>query len=216
MSNPTITAGDILYQDKHIIAVKKPAGLMVEPDKYGHPNAVEQVLALLPHPPKKLKGGLGVFYRLDRPVSGILIFALKNSALKDLNHQVESRTIKKVYRAEVEGKMEKESGVWNWSLDRTEDRKRAIVSEKGKKSETRWKVIERGFNSTILEIQITTGRFHQIRAHAAKAGFPIVGDEIYGSNVRKAHGIRLHAYSYAFDHPADHKRMILIADNFNF
>lgn len=210
MNDPVITHSDILYQDKYVIAVHKPAGLMVEPDSHGHPNAVDQVLGLLTHPPR-IKSGLGVVYRLDRPVSGVLIFALTPMALKSLNEQIRQGRVRKIYRAEVEGNISGEKGIWDTPLRRSEDRKTAIPSSTSDKQAqdalTRWKVLDRKRDSTLLEIQIETGRFHQIRAHASSAGHPVIGDTTYGGTRTEGPGIRLEAVEYVFEHPKSGERV---------
>lgn len=206
MSN-SISAEDILYQDAYIIAVDKPAGLMVEPDRFGHENAVDQVLKLLQKKPK-LKGGLGVLYRLDRPVRGVLIFALTPLALKELNKQIENRQITKIYRARLEGILTEKSGEWRWPLTKDAVNKKGVIDEKsGKPSSTKWKVLAEENPFTDIEIKLNTGRYHQIRAHAAFAGFPIVGDTHYGASTSCNEGIALIAQSYSFTHPITQKRM---------
>ncbi len=196
-----LTENDILYQDNYILAIHKPAGLMVEPDKFGNPNAVELALKLLAYKPK-MKGGLGVVHRLDRPVEGVLIFALRPAALKNLQLQIQQKTVTKTYTALLEGEIEGESGNWIWPLGRSADRKSATEDHTaaGKPAKTHWRVIERKSDCTLVELNITTGRFHQIRKHAALSGHPIAGDVQYGSK-QKMDSICLQSSSYEFSHP---------------
>lgn len=205
-----ISKADILFQDNYLIAVHKPSGLMVEPDAHGNPNAVEQVLKLLPHPPK-IKGGLGVVHRLDRPVSGVLIFAIRPAALKELQEQIRSRKVRKNYIAEVEGIIQEDSGSWAWPLGRTKDKKLATEdrSKKGQQALTKWKVVERRRSSTLLSISLHSGRFHQIRAHASLAGHPILGDGRYGAKVLKDHSIHLASSEYSFKHPISDEQITI-------
>lgn len=195
-----LTKSDILYADSYLIAVYKPAGLMVEPDKFGNPNAVDQVLTLLDKKPK-LKGGIGVVYRLDRPVSGVLVFALTPLALKNMNEQVALKKVVKIYRARLEGELAEKAGSWKANIDRSSDRKTAIITPKGQRAVTHYKVVGISNGMTDVEIRLETGRFHQIRAHAAHAGHPIVGDVTYGAQAISSEGILLEASEYRFTHP---------------
>lgn len=214
MSNKVIAKEDILYQDNYIIAVDKPHGLMVEPDQHGNPNAVDQVLKLLKHPPK-MKGGLGVVYRLDRPVGGVLIFALRPQALKNLQEQMQKGQITKMYTALVEGEIREDSGKWTFRLRKDPAQKKSIQGElnqkDAKEAVTQWKVLERSGSTTLLDIRLKTGRFHQIRAHASIAGYPIVGDDKYGSNTKlmNLNQIALIASSYSFSHPNSGEKMTI-------
>lgn len=202
---------DILFEDAYLIAVNKPCGLMVEPDAHGHPNAVQEATGLLAYPPK-IKSGLGVTYRLDRPVSGVLIFAKTPMALKSLNEQIAQKRIQKEYLALVEGVIEENNGEWKTPIMRSPDRKKAIpgTGKSAQSAVTKWKVVKRRENSTLLDIRLITGRFHQIRFHASNAGHPIVGDDLYGA--KTAYGtnsIALHAHSYGFHHPKTNEKMVL-------
>lgn len=197
-----LSKADILYEDAYIIAVNKPAGLIVEPDKFGNPNLVQQVEALLEHAPK-IKSGLGVVHRLDRVVSGVILFAKTPMALKSLNDQIAKRRTKKIYRAWVEGQILEKKGRWEQALGRTSDRKKASLTGPDLKDAlTSWKVLEFDGNRTQLELEIKTGRFHQIRAHCAFNGHPIIGDDAYGSSTKfSKEGIALQSFSYTFTHP---------------
>lgn len=215
MSSERLTREQILYEDAYIIAVDKPAGLMVEPDAHGHPNLVQQIEKILEHKPR-IRSGLGVVHRLDRVVSGVIVFAKTPMALKSLNEQIANRNVKKVYRAWVEGKMEGESGKWDMPLGRSVDRKRASKEGLGLKSAiTLWKVLRFEDDKTALELDLKTGRFHQIRAHCAFNGHPIIGDATYGSTLSNTgNGIALHSFSYTFTHPKSGEKMTISSKNY--
>lgn len=216
MSSERLTREQILYEDAYIIAVDKPAGLMVEPDAHGHPNLVQQVEQILEHKPK-IKSGLGVVHRLDRVVSGVILFAKTPMALKSLNEQIANRKVKKIYHAWVEGLLEGKSGKWDMPLGRSLDRKRA--SNEGlelKRATTFWKVLQTEGNRTKLELDLKTGRFHQIRAHCAFNGHPIIGDATYGSTQSSTgNGIALHSFSYTFTHPKSGEKMTISSNNYD-
>lgn len=182
---------------------------MVEPDKFGNPSVVRQTELLLEKKPK-MKTGLGVVHRLDRPVSGVLVFAKTPMALKSLNEQIRNRSVQKEYMALVSGQLTG-SGKWTQSLRRSTDRKRAEICEDAGKdcqsAETRWKVSAHLSDQTLLTIQLKTGRFHQIRMHASANGHPIFGDEIYGGHSWKNTGIALHSSRYSFEHPKTGSRI---------
>ncbi|NVK28215.1 MAG: RluA family pseudouridine synthase [Flavobacteriia bacterium] len=206
-----LTKADILYEDAYLIAINKPAGLMVEPDKFGNPNAVQQTESLLERKPK-MKAGLGVVHRLDRPVSGVLLFAKTPMALKSINEQIRNRSVKKEYTALVTGVLTG-SGKWTQSLRKSADNKRSeICEETGKgcqSAETRWKATISSASETLLSIQLKTGRFHQIRAHCSANGHPIVGDEAYGGKAWNSGGIALHSSRYSIFHPKTGERLTI-------
>ncbi|NVK05371.1 MAG: RluA family pseudouridine synthase [Flavobacteriia bacterium] len=215
MSSERLTKEQILYEDAYIIAVDKPAGLMVEPDAHGHPNLVQEIERIMQHKPK-IKSGLGVVHRLDRVVSGVIVFAKTPMALKSLNEQIANRKVKKIYHAWVEGQLEGKSGKWDMPLGRSFDRKRA--SKEGlelKAATTFWKVLNFEGNRTMLELDLKTGRFHQIRAHCAFNGHPIVGDTSYGStHSYTGNSIALHSFSYTFTHPKSGEKMTITSNNY--
>lgn len=196
----------ILYIDKYIVVVDKPHGLMVEPDRHGYPNVVEEVQKRLPLHSLKIKKGLGVTYRLDRPVGGVLVFALTKKALVSINSQIENRSISKTYEALVEGSVAEENGTWENHLSRSENQKKAVVTDSpsatSKPALAHWKKLEEYENITRISIDLKTGRFHQIRAQAAHWGHPIVGDHTYGARPSKEQSqIALIAKNYTLEHP---------------
>jgi 23S rRNA pseudouridine1911/1915/1917 synthase len=176
----------VLYEDNHLIAVYKPAGVLVQGDITGDPCLMDEVKEYLKkkyHKPGNVF--LGLLHRLDRPVSGIVLFARTSKAAARLSEQIRNHKIKKIYQAEVLGKMPKKSGTLINYIKKDEARKVAVVSDKPdkqrQKAELIYTVLKEERNYSLLEIELKTGRFHQIRAQLAHAGHPIKGDVKYGA-----------------------------------
>ncbi len=170
----------ILYEDNHLIVVYKPAGVLVQPAVKGGESLIEQTKAYLKK--KYNKPGnvfLGLVHRIDRPVSGIVLFAKTSKGASRISEQFREHQIKKTYSALVIGKLEPSKGILRHSLMKDEDRKIAKISEEGKESELYYETIKSSGSLSLLKIQPITGRFHQIRAQLAHAGHPIVGDTKY-------------------------------------
>jgi 23S rRNA pseudouridine1911/1915/1917 synthase len=176
---------DILYEDKHLIVVNKQPGLVVHPAP-GHSSGT-LVHGLLYHCPdlEGIGGEIrpGIVHRLDKDTSGTLVVAKNAVALQHLAGQFKSRKIKKDYLALVHGEMQADSGTISLPVGRhPTDRKRmSTASRKSRGAETTWQVKERFRSATMIDINLKTGRTHQIRVHCAAIGHPIVGDTVYGS-----------------------------------
>lgn len=207
---------DILYEDKDLLIVNKPAGLLT------HPSAGERrytlVNALLHHCGKRLSGiggeqRPGIVHRLDKDTSGILMVAKHDDSHKDLARQIQERKVEKHYITLVRGMMKSSTGSIEAPLLKSQIRGRNKVmispNKKAKDSLTHFKVIETfGDQYSLLEVQIITGRMHQIRVHLAAINHPVVGDELYGQNKTNSwfedHGLKrqfLHAFRLRFQHP---------------
>lgn len=175
----------VLYEDNHLIAVYKPAGILVQKGEgEGHDdNTLYWQVKLLIKERDKKPGNvfLGVLHRLDRPVSGIVLFAKTSKGAARLSEQFRERTIKKFYHAVVEGKMSPPSGTLVHRLGKDETVRRAEVVEDGDVAELDYETVKAGEKYSLLKIELKTGRFHQIRAQLSASGHPIVGDAKYGS-----------------------------------
>lgn len=203
---------NILYSDKDILVVEKPAGMAVQTRKLTERDLVSEIKNHLSREYKKADPYLGIVHRLDQPVRGLLVFALNEKAASALSRQISSHSFNKCYLALVEG-LVKDSGGWVTLTDyliKDKDNTARITDkdERGaKKAELRYKIVstDREAGVTLLEAELITGRFHQIRAQLSNMGYPIVNDVKYGACKVKAlnneRTIALCAYKLSFEHP---------------
>jgi len=174
---------DIIYEDEHLIVINKQPGLVVHPAP-GHYRGT-LVNGLLYHCPglKEIGGKLrhGIVHRLDKNTSGALVVAKNEVAHNNLALQFKSRKIKKRYLAIVHGKIESDSGSISLPIGRhpIDRKKMSTISRKTRSAETSWKVMERFCEATLLEINLKTGRTHQIRVHCSAINHPVLGDSVY-------------------------------------
>jgi 23S rRNA pseudouridine1911/1915/1917 synthase len=178
---------EILYKDNHIVVVNKPAGMVVYPSA-GHSH--ETLMNALLYHCRKLAtvGGPlrpGVVHRLDKDTSGVMVIALNDESYYNLVEQFKHRTIKKKYIALIYGNLIEDQGEITLMVGRSEsDRKKMSTRvRRGREAVTKWSVIERFRNATLIEVRLRTGRTHQIRVHFASIGHPVLGDRMYGKKV---------------------------------
>ena len=206
---------EVLYQDRYLAAVVKPAGMVVHPAA-GNPDGT-LVNALLYHLDSLSGIGgekrPGIVHRLDKDTSGVMLAAKCDEAHLSLSRQWAEHTVEKHYRAVVWGHMGGKEGRIDKPIARSKtDRKKMAVDPAGREAVTLWKVLKEYPRSTLLDVRILTGRTHQIRVHMASLGHPVLGDPIYGKNhVKEAPRLMLHAFSITFDHPATGERMTFTA-----
>ena len=197
----------VVYEDNHIIIVNKTASEIVQGDKTGDTPLSETVKQYLKE--KYSKPGnvfIGVTHRLDRPVSGLVVFAKTGKALSRLNEMFKNSEVKKTYWAVVKNLPREEEGELENYLVRNEKQNKSYAYDKevpgSKKAILRYRIIGRSQNYYLLEVDLKTGRHHQIRCQLAKMGSPIKGDLKYGSPRSNPDGsICLHARSIRFVHP---------------
>lgn len=197
----------ILYEDNHLLAVNKPADLLVQGDRTGDPTLLDLARAYLKH--RYDKPGnvyLGLVHRLDRPVTGVVLFARTSKAASRLSRQFRAGTVVKFYLVVVEGAPEPAAGELSHELAGSGDargvtRVSPSVFEGSKSARLRYRVIGRAARRSLLEVELLTGRRHQIRAQLAAAGWPILGDRKYGARQPAPPGIALHASRLEFAHP---------------
>lgn len=207
-----------LYEDNHIIIVRKEAGEIVQGDKTGDTPLSETVKAYLKE--KYSKPGnvfCGVVHRIDRPVTGVVLFAKTSKALTRLNEMLKKGEIHKTYWALVEGKRkDKEGEIESWLLSDGRTNKTKVVAPDtpgAKYSKLKYKVIAEGDRYSILEVTLLTGRKHQIRVQLSSTGTPIKGDLKYGarrSNI--GGGISLLAKRIEFIHPVSKQPVAVETD----
>lgn len=189
----------ILFEDKSIIAVNKPAGLPVHPDKTGDSSLMEQVAA-------HTNTSVHLLHRVDRPVSGVVLFAKRPKATKSLSEQFQRRTVWKTYLAIVKNKPEAEKDKLVDFLTKDNKRHKAILSDEevknSQKAVLNYEYVASSDHYHLLKIGLETGRYHQIRAQLAAIGCPIKGDVKYGfKRGNKDRSINLHAWKINFRHP---------------
>jgi len=208
---------EILYEDNHLIAVFKRSSDLAQSDKTGDSPLENDVKAYIAR--KYNKPGevfLGIVHRLDRPVSGVLLFARTSKALERLNEMFRTRQMKKIYYAIVKERPPLEEGTLKNYLKKNETQNKSYVYDnevKGsKEASLSYKIIGRSERFYLLEIELHSGRHHQIRAQLAKAGCPVKGDLKYGFQRSNEDGsISLFARRLEFIHPVKKEPVIITA-----
>lgn len=194
---------NILFEDRYLLAISKPAGLIVEKNQYEEDTLEDRVESYLwtKKPPF-----VGIVHRLDRVTSGVIIFAKKPSILKNLNRQFETRKIKKCYRALTSPCPAPNRFVLEHFHGKDLQKKKAIIKDHSfpgsKPCKLSYTVKNNMADDALVEVWLHTGRYHQIRAQLAHMGWPIKGDIKYGATVPyEKQGIALHAHKLQFLHP---------------
>lgn len=204
----------ILSETPQWIAVNKPAGLLVEHSQWGYPSVEDEVMAHVSTQTRK--PFVGIVHRLDRAVSGALLLAKKKQALKDLNEQFRLHTVKKQYWALVENVPEQSAATLSGWLWKDQQNKKAILYDYQTPGALACSLEYRTLQTTAagawLEIDLHTGKFHQIRVQLAAIGCPIIGDEKYGAKqLYMPDAIALHACRLVFADPITHEKVIITA-----
>jgi RluA family pseudouridine synthase len=224
---------DILYEDSELIAVNKPAGLLITPDRWdrGLPTLQDMLREYLRKNESAQHPNLRVIHRLDKDTSGVIVLAKSVKAQSYVSKQFEKGEVSKTYHAIVRGVIPNNEGIINLPL--TESGKKPgtmITHNKGKKSITLYTVLERFQNFTLVEANPLTGRTHQVRVHLTAAGYPLAIDPIYGSSdpvylsqfkkdFKTKEGpekpvinrLPLHAFRLSFKEPIEEKTVVLEA-----
>lgn len=196
-------AFQVLYEDNHLLGVFKPIGVPCQQAQPGVATILDIAKQYLIEKYQKPGNAfVGLIHRLDQPVSGVLLLAKTSKGASRLSEQFRTRSVEKVYRAWVQGVPPKPAG----SLVRE-----ATADEKSMSLE--YRVLQKKTQHSLLEITLGTGRKHQIRQQLAEAGFPIVGDTLYGAKPHKRGEIMLVAYRLEYDHPTQKNRLTLELPN---
>lgn len=198
---------DILYEDRDILIINKPKGMVVHPAAGHYEDTV--VNAVMYHCKGELSGinGImrpGIVHRIDKDTTGSLIICKNDEAHSKVAELLKNHDITRKYRAIVCGRVNADSGTIDAPIGRHPiDRKRMAVNENGKRAVTHYKVLERFDRYTYVECQLETGRTHQIRVHMASIGYPLLGDSVYSNHKSpyKLDGQALHAMTIGFKHP---------------
>jgi 23S rRNA pseudouridine1911/1915/1917 synthase len=195
----------VIFCDNHLLVVSKSAGISTQPHAANEPNLLDQAKAWLK---KEYQKSGNVFlepvHRLDKPVSGLVLLARTSKALSRLHEMMRQHLIEKTYFAWVEGKLPQESGVLEHYLFHDEHRARVVDPShfEAKLARLRYVQIDQRHDRSLVEIQLETGRYHQIRAQFAASGNPILGDQKYGSTTPwKKEEIALHHGRMKLPHP---------------
>ena len=205
----------ILWEDNHLLIVNKPAGMLVQGDITGDRClkdwAEEDVARRFRKPGKAF---IGLPHRLDRPTSGLVVLAKTSKALARMNAVFSGRDIQKTYWAIVEGHVDPPNGRLVHHLVRDGKTKKSFVSQRPDAQEAilRYQILEKGDRYSLVEIDLETGRHHQIRVQLQAIGHPIKGDLKYGSKRSNPDGgIHLHARRISFIHPVSQERIEVLA-----
>ncbi|VHB05624.1 RluA family pseudouridine synthase [Streptococcus pyogenes] len=207
---------DIIYEDDALAIINKPQGMVVHPSA-GHPSGT-MVNALMYHIKdlSSINGVVrpGIVHRIDKDTSGPLMVAKTDAAHQALAEELKAKKSLRKYLAIVHGNLPNDRGLIEAPIGRSEkDRKKQAVTAKGKEAVTRFTVLERFGDYSLVELQLETGRTHQIRVHMAYIGHPVAGDPLYGPRkTLSGHGQFLHAKTLGLTHPMTGKEMIFTVE----
>jgi len=216
-TNLNLIESEILYEDNHLIIINKQTGVLVQGDITGDLSLFEIVKDYLKKKYKK-KGNvfLGLVNRIDRPTSGIVIFAKTSKALSRMNKKLRNREIKKIYWLIISNKFHSNYGeIKGWFKKNKKQNKSYLWDEEVKNSKygsLLFKKLKNLDNYSLVEVELITGRHHQIRCSFSKIGYPVLGDLKYGSKrSNKDGGIYLHSKEVEFTHPVSEKKIVIKA-----
>ena len=210
-------ASQILFEDNHLLVINKKVGQLVQGDKTGDESLLDSIKNFIKVRDNKPGNVfLGLVHRIDRPTSGLVIYSKTSKALSRLTQMVKNREIKKTYWAVVAKEMISPSQRLVHYLKKSEENNKAIIftkpTEGAKEAILTYHLIKSLDNYLLLEIDLETGRHHQIRAQLSKAGVPIKGDLKYGSpRSNPDGGINLHARKLEFIHPVTKENIEITA-----
>ena len=196
----------ILYEDNHIIVVYKFSGILSQSDSTKDLDMVSIVKTYLKdryHKPGNVY--LGLVHRLDRPVKGVMVFAKTSKAAARLSEQIRNGQMHKKYYAVVEGILKEKEGILENKIEKIDNKKVLIDTPNGKEARLEYKVLKEKDNLSLVDINLLTGRYHQIRLQFSSRNHPLYGDTLYGSKYKG--DLALISYSLSFIHPITKEKM---------
>lgn len=207
---------DIIYEDNHLIAVNKRAGELVQGDQTGDTPLPDLLKAYIKE--KFNKPGevfLGVIHRLDRPTTGVVLFARTSKGLERMNAKFKNRQTQKRYWALVEGKVTENGSLTHYLKKNAKTNKAQVFGRpepEAKEAKLTYRILNAGDRYTLVEVDLHTGRHHQIRAQFSAIGHPIKGDVKYGARrAERDKSICLHARDLSFEHPTTKEPVMIVA-----
>jgi 23S rRNA pseudouridine1911/1915/1917 synthase len=201
----------VAYEDEHLLVVDKPAGVVVHPAPGHSDGTLSQALAA-----RGAQGGEawrpGIVHRLDKETSGLLVVAKSEQVHRALQRQIRAREVTRAYLALVDGRPPSRSGTIDAPIGRDRKHRTAVSTrtDRPRSARTHFETLEDMPRSTLLSVRLETGRTHQIRAHMAEIGHPVLGDREYAGRAAERLGLErqfLHSAQLEFDHPVDGRRM---------
>jgi len=205
---------DIVYQDEHIVIINKKPDMVIHPAAGHHSGTLVNAIMYHIKDLSTISGVIrpGIVHRLDKNTSGLIIVAKTNEAHLKLTEMFKDKTIKKTYLAICKGNLKnKEDRIENQIGRDSKDRKKmTVVRDNGRTAITNYKVIDEVEYFSLLEIDLETGRTHQIRVHMRYLNHSILGDDVYGKPSKKANRQMLHAYKLEFDHPVTGEKIQVV------
>ena len=198
---------EVLYEDNHVIVVFKPVNILSQSDITGDKDMLTLIKEYIKE--KYNKPGnvyLGLVHRLDRPVSGVMVFAKTSKAAARLSKQIQEHEFNKRYLAIINGNLSEKNGEFCDYLLKNDNGNTIVTdSNNGKKSILKYNVLKENYNFSLVEVELITGRHHQIRVQFASRGYPLVGDQRYGKNDNQQ--ICLCSYKLSFYHPITKEKL---------
>lgn len=199
---------NIIYEDNHLLVVEKPVNILVQSDNTKDPDLLsllKQYLKVKYQKPGNVY--LGLIHRLDRPVGGVMVFAKTSKAASRLSEQVRNHEMSKKYYAVVEGTFPNQQGTFIDYLKKDAKQNKSFVDSSGKKAILNYKVLDQSDKYSLVDIDLKTGRSHQIRVQFSSRNHPLYGDQKYNPYSKIGEQIALYAYEISFYHPVNREKL---------
>ena len=206
--NPTKMDLNIIYEDNDLMVIDKPSGLVVHPGAGNYDNTLVNGLIYYTTDLSEDDIRPGIVHRLDKDTSGLMLVAKNNKTHELLSEMFKKHDVKRSYIALLDGVLPHEEVKVDAPIGRDKtNRKKMMIRKDGKEAITHVKVLKRYKNNTLVELNLETGRTHQIRVHMKYIGYPIFNDPVYNKEVIKGYGQFLHSYKISFNHPTTNKKI---------